>query len=109
MGDVILLPVVRQKRMLDAALVPDAVPADEHIQGRVRCLNCDHEWHGSAPTWTTGLECPKCGSQRGALTEPPAFFDENHWTCECRCQVFCITNRRVYCINCGKTQKFKGA
>ncbi len=83
------------------------VPANDGdwLQGTVRCVQCDHEWHGVAPVGTACLECPKCGLMRGHFVQSPAYMSEDHYQCRCGSQAFCLTQKRVYCPCCGRNHK----
>lgn len=36
-----------------------------HIEGKAKCLSCDHEWVFCAPVGTVELECPECKTLKG--------------------------------------------
>lgn len=71
-------------------------------QGVCLCLDCRHEWNGVADVETDWLECPNCGLVRGRFKCWHVHQEEDHWTCKCGNDMFCITTERTYCPNCGR-------
>lgn len=82
-----------------------ASETEEWITGRVRCLACCNEWIGVAPAGTVGIECPRCGMEKGVFRNLPVRIEEPHYQCSCGSASFSITPRRVYCINCGRSHR----
>jgi hypothetical protein len=90
-------------------------PAGPFLNGRAKCLICQHEWQAVVPVGTAWLECQKCGNaqgvMRGSVGGNPA-EDEMEWTCNCGCDVFKIVAHKdgrfkgVLCMRCGAHQGF---
>ena len=82
-----------------------------HMTGKAVCLDCRHEWVAVMPvtsdTTCIGaqwLECPECTLERGRFrfhTTSPGL----HWTCNCGCDLFFVTDKHFYCPNCGAVQR----
>lgn len=88
-----------------------------HIQGRVKCINCKHEWQGVAPVGTTWVECPECGSRKACF-----YYDvapnagQFVFTCNCGCELLRLvsdvgepdffTSAELLCVNCGVSHRF---
>jgi len=75
---------------------------DPHMSGRARCVGCGHGWEAVAPIGTTRLECPGCGTQRGAFvctTEPAEGL---RWKCKCGNDLFSLHDKGApCCARCG--------
>lgn len=81
---------------------------EPHASGECICANCRHEWVAAAPVGVTQLECPKCGTHRGAFKYPfgPQPGDEA-FHCNCGSETFFIMRKpgqasgAVHCRGCG--------
>jgi len=78
---------------------------EEFITGEVRCLICKHEWiyTGKSPLGGNFIECPECKTEKGVLKYVHV-RKEKHWVCSCTNEYFSITERGIYCPNCGAWQ-----
>lgn len=81
---------------------------EPHAAGECICANCRHEWIGAATVGATQLECPECGTHRGAFKYPfGPQVDEDGYQCNCGSETFFIMRRQgqasgaVYCRGCG--------
>lgn len=80
-----------------------------HMSGHARCIQCQHTWVATAPVGTYWLECPECGTNKGAFQEHCFFAEDSDtpvWSCECENQLFFVTHEGVFCPNCGVYQAF---
>ena len=72
-----------------------------HSQGRALCMNCQHEWQAVVPVGVFWFECPACHAHKGFFKYEFA-RDSLLYTCKCDNQLFCISEKRTYCQNCGR-------
>lgn len=79
---------------------------DPHLSGKARCCACRHDWVAVSPVGTDWLECPSCHLMKGRYVHPAIPSGEEAWQCACGCDVFMITRRSAFCINCGTEQRF---
>lgn len=87
--------------------VIDILTAGPHLEGKAKCLHCNHEWQAVAPIGVfKELECPNCHLMKGVFNSICA--PENFWTCECGCAHFFISGitSHAICANCGLAQKW---
>jgi hypothetical protein len=84
-------------------LAAERTEREPYCSGWARCALCYHRWIAIVPLGTTGFECPNCGYNHGHY-EGPLTRDCNHWTCDCGCQAFSITQQGIYCNFCGAWQ-----
>lgn len=81
-----------------------------HLEGKARCLACQHEWAATSALKLdgshAGLDCPSCGTHRGVFkaTVSPV----RYWVCAaCSCDVFMLDGDDPTkgwwprCISCG--------
>lgn len=79
------------------------IKKDSHIAGEAKCLACQHEWVAVAPVGCIGLECPKCGTERGVYKYPCLpHKEEKIWKCNCGNFLFVVTPAGYFCPNCGE-------
>lgn len=71
------------------------------MEGKARCLACDHDWIAVAPTGTASLECPSCGLNTGRYVNLAVRSDHAHWECACGNDLFHLTPEGSYCPVCG--------
>lgn len=91
---------------MTATIIPFPARPAPHISGEAVCAHCRAVWDGCAPVGTCDLECPSCGTAKGAFVRP-ILYDEPYWTCRCGCFTFRVGIRQgVYCIDCGIPQGF---
>lgn len=70
--------------------------------GEAFCIGCDHTWAAVAPTGTTQLLCPNCGTEKGTWKFPFQLPDgELIRECQCGNRLFYITPEGHMCIRCG--------
>ena len=77
-----------------------------HLEGKARCIACQHEWEAVAPVGTVWLDCPECSLNKGAFIAE-VLHEEDHWTCDCGNILFCHTPEGAYCPNCGLSHDFE--
>jgi len=90
-------------------------PTERWAQGTAKCLDCGEKWQAVAPIGDFTMECPKCQTYRGVWmgtfgAAQGTAFDE-HWVCNCGCDVFHITAKSgtfdsIVCLKCGAAQLF---
>jgi hypothetical protein len=73
-----------------------------HMTGKALCLGCKNTWVAVAPIGTVELQCSNCELPKGRFLNLVEDKDM-HWTCNCGNQFFHITQKRIYCVNCGET------
>lgn len=74
-----------------------------HIGGEAECMLCKRRWTAVAPTGTTWLECPSCGSEKGHFIGA-AIRDLMGFSCDCGNGMFILyEDNTVGCPNCGIT------
>lgn len=74
-----------------------------HIAGVAICAACSHEWAAAAPTGTTFLKCPECGTHKARFMHPVLLQPgQPRLACHCGCQVFSVSEDALMCINCGE-------
>lgn len=89
------------------SVVPFERP-EPHSAGEAICGNCRYEWVATAPAGIVQLECPECGTRRGAFKYPfgPSEGDESY-QCNCGSGNFFIMRKKghasgaVHCRGCG--------
>lgn len=87
-------------------VVPFEPKPGPHIAGEAVCLRCRYQWVAVAPTGTTHLECPSCGTVWGMYRSPvePKAGDVV-WRCDCGCELFALMMSGPLCIQCGVTAR----
>lgn len=82
-------------------------PAEEeklpHASGEAICSLCKYTWVAVTPVGTVWFECPECHAMKGHF-KYVFQLNEDHWTCSCGNDLFCIVPQGIYCINCGSWQ-----
>lgn len=76
------------------------------IGGKAKCVGCQHEWEASAPTGTLWLECPACGTMRGAWVYPVGGqVGDEFFSCNCGGEALTAYKRQgkfwLRCMACG--------
>ena len=74
-----------------------------HLEGKARCLACQHAWVAVAPLGVIWLECPSCSLERGRFVAQVE-REGPHWHCRCENDLFYVTRDGYYCPNCGSWQ-----
>lgn len=79
------------------------------LEGSAKCVGCQHAWHAAAPTGTTWLECPSCGSMRGAWVHPVGAQEGDiAFVCNCGGEAVTAYKRAghfwLICMACGIDQ-----
>ncbi len=87
--------------------VIDLLTRRTHLRGDAKCLGCEHEWEAVAPVGAVGLECPKCGTDRGVMAGL-CFPKEGKsvWTCNNDGNQYFVrvAGEGWLCIVCGALQ-----
>jgi len=77
--------------IIDLASYRPPPPSDPHMAGPARCMECKHDWQAAAPVGTVTLECPSCGTfkgaWRGAINPAPG---TPIWKCVCGNDLFTL-------------------
>lgn len=80
---------------------------EPHLSGKARCAACRYEWVQVAPVGVDWMECPQCHLMKGRYLHPAIpEANEEIWQCACGCDVFMVTRKVIFCINCGTEQAF---
>lgn len=73
-----------------------------HVEGRARCMHCEHEWDAVAPVGTTRLTCEACGLKQGAFINAiGATAGQSYWRCNCGNDLFLLLRHTILCAHCG--------
>ena len=75
-------------------------PKRQWMAFHARCLGCGHQWGAAAPLGARELECPKCQTMRG-VPMGLVVHPEEHFACDCGCDMFRVTPEFFYCVTCG--------
>ena len=92
---------------------PDLVSAepdqmkDPHQEGEAFCMGCNHTWVAVAPVGALAFECPSCHCHKGHFKFECGLAEGTGvWTCKCDNQLFNVTEKGIFCPNCGIYQVF---
>lgn len=75
-----------------------------HLSGTVRCLSCKYEWQGVCLIGiVSGIECPRCGLECGAMRNLCYPADCGILECNCGNSHFIIEEtHKIVCAYCGE-------
>ena len=87
-------------------VVPFKKSADPHLAGEAKCLACGNKWVAVAPVGTCALECPACGTWKGAFMAFCRPDNGDIWVCKCGSDLFYFTRSGGFCASCAAPQVF---
>lgn len=72
-----------------------------HGSGPAKCLHCGHTWVAVVQIGVVGFPCPECHLDKGVMTGLYS-SDKYDWACACGNILYRISEKRIYCVLCGK-------